>query len=376
MIRAESIALVITMFVLSITAAAQDQKPLPSKAKDELKNAILAYQKAKSDADKERLEFQLFSYGRPGVDYLETLRSNKDLADSLAVVLANTTERLGLDILKESVKVQDTYDPSFFVHDEIVLYKRGDIFGGFAVDSKGSNAIEGKLKIRYWSQKADVMKRLSQPGGQFGEVEAVGKKSAKKMRANSAYDEFDFDFTVDGVKFTIHFSGPAAFRVRYDAGTSIALSGNTKPDPFTSTDKSITYRDAYPASLAKVITLLQKYLFRSIPGCEQLMTDETNKDDFAQYEQVQIGVRESRPSRDLIVIVRILEPERVTMQAHHRKFILNFVNEIVPLKDENLVIVGGNSPSMQGNKVWDDKAWIAMPQKALKLLRANMPEDQ
>lgn len=365
----------VLFLAISLPIAAQaEKKPIGSKTKDEIKAALNALVKAKSDTEKEKAEFSLLSFGRQGIEYLETFRTQKEYADVLALFLASAPDKLGFDILKTNVVVKEEFDSSYFSLDEIVLLKRADQFAGFAVDAKGSNATEGKILVRWWSQHGEI-KKLAEAGGKSGTIEITGKKSTTKFRPNAGYDEFDFEVPIEEARVQFHFVGPATFRMRYSSDVSIALTGQTKPDSLSSTDKKIEYRSSYPSSLAKITKLLQRYMFRVVPGCIELPLDDASKEGFAQFEQVQVHVRETRPGREPIVLVWFLEPQSVQLADYHRKFIYNFANEITSVKDENIVILGGMAPSMEGNQSWTNTAWERLPQKLVKLLRTNMPEN-
>jgi hypothetical protein len=372
---AHALAASLLLLAAFTTAAAQDKKALPFKAKDELKATLQGYVRAKTDADRERLAPLLLVWGKLGVEYLETLKEKKEYADALSLLLAEAHERLGLDILKkgQDVEIKEDYGTSSFMPDELVLFKHGDQFGGFVVDRAGSVAHEGKLKIKWWSQHGEI-KRLTQPGGKSGETEVSGVKSALAMRANSGFIEYDFEVPVEETKIQIHYVGPAAFRYRLQDGIKIALTGGNTPVRHTDTDKDVAYSDRYPARLGRAAKLLQEYIFRIVPGCEPLPLEGADKAAFAQYEQVQIHVRESRPGREPVIVISFLEPENIQIASWHRRYIMNFLNEILDVKDENVLIVGGNSPSMEGNQMWNDVEWTRMNQKAVKLIRTNLPE--
>lgn len=368
----------LTIIVLAFTAlsarAQQDPKTLPAKAKDELKQMALALSKAKDDAEKEKLAPLLLTWGKAGVEFLETLKAKKEFADCLAVALTDAPSRLGLDIAKKSVDVREAWSTSYFPMDEVVLLKKEGFFGGFMIDSKASTPHEGKIKYKWWRQ-TDPIAKLTAAGGKSGENEATGVKSAKNMRPNSAFTDYEFDLKIDDAPIVLRFVGPAAFKHKYDGTIGFAYTGLAKFDGIAPTDQKFVFANEYPKGLGRSAKLLQEYLFRIVPGAEPLLAEGADKEAFAQYEQVQVHVRELRPSRDPVVIVWILEPDNVQVAPWHRRYIQNFLNELVPLKDENLLMIGGQAPSMEGNKMWGEKGWEKLSPKAIKLLRSAMPEN-
>ena len=60
----------------------------------------------------------------------------------------------------------------------------------------------------------------------------------------------------------------------------------------------------------------------------------------------------------------------------HRRYIVNFVNEIVAVPDARVIVMAGSSPGLEGNRFMTEagETFERPSKKLVELLRANFPE--
>lgn len=353
-------------------------KKLPEPARREIEARLREYAKAPREDDAARAAIfpLLFVHGRAGVEFVETsLASKPGLADAAADVRSRAREILGLDLLEEKTGPAPDLSPGWFTPGEIVVMKKPPAtFAGFLV-LPASKPDSGEIAVSWWSQSGAV-KLLAQPGGAAGTAAVKGVAAAKPIRPNTGWTEYDYAFDAGGIPVEIRFAGPNLFKWRYPEGVSVGLAGARDPKTLSSADESIAYSAAYPEPLARIAELLPKYLFRSVPGCEPLPLEGDERAAFAQYEAVQVDVRATRGKGEPIVLVKFLEIERTGFKPWHRRYIVNFVNEIAPVPDERVIVMAGASPGLEGNRFMAEKGetFERPPKKLVELLRANFPE--
>ncbi len=362
------IGLALAVLLAAASPLPAGEETLPPGARKALEARLRAYAKSDSEEEKKSLFPLLFVHGRKGVEFLETLEGKYGIGDSVSDVRLAAREVLGLDILEEKAPAPPDHDPTWFTPGEVVCLKRASdgLFAGFSVE-KESRPANGRIAVAWWAK----------PGSRRGTLEVEGTEATGlPLRPNTGYTELDFAFEIEGIAVSLRFSGPSFFRYRYPKGASIALAGARDPKTLSNLDKSIRFAEGFPESLARVKSLLPKYLFRCVPGFAPLPLEGGERDEFAQYEQVLVEVRETRGAREPIVLVRLLEIERSGFRPYHRDFIVNFVNEIVSVPRSSIVVMEGVSPGFEGNRFLIDggETFERPPKKLVELLRANFPE--
>lgn len=355
---------------LVAVAPAQSSRKLESKAKTAIRKAIAKYVKTPVD-DKPALLPEFMRYGRPGIDYLETLKGKKGYSADISVIRHRAKKMLGFDLLEKKPEKPFTHHPNYFAFGEIVLFKREGVFGGFRVLDT-LDGTEGRIDVETWLQRGKG-KALVQPGGEAGTKTIEGKKCATTVKPNTAYEEFEFALDFGDFELHIRFIGPAYFVVKLDGETGLAVTGLDNPKKIKSSDPHHYVVTA--ADLARAKELLQQYLFRVVPGCEPLQLTEAERAEFAQYEAVQIEMRYARPAGDPIVMVKFPEPGAVGFTALENAYLRNFVHELLPTEDRHILVMGGMSAGYEGNKFWHDDEWLRPSKDVVKLLRKEFVED-
>lgn len=355
------------------SSASAREKGLPLKIKNELKKKALALTRAKTEEAADELFPYLFVHGRKGVEYLGTLRGKPGHADWIDRVTSSASTTLGLDLCHRKVESVPDHMPSFFALEEIVLVRSGDQFAGFSVASD-SRLDDGVVTVRWWSQKGKV-KKLDQAGGERGTLEVKGVESSSTMMPNTGYVERDFSFDLEGMPISFHFVGPAYFCCRYPGqGFSLALTGKSKPRSLSSSDETIHFDPGYPRELAQVEKNLEDYLFRTIPGCERLPLEGDEIEQFSQYEMVQVQLRQTRPEGQPVVLVKFLELSRIGFAPYHYDYIVGFVNEILEVDADRVLVMSGSAPGLEGNLFFQKGKWARPSSRMVKTLRVSFPE--
>ncbi len=351
------------------------QKGIGSRAKSDLKKQLTKYQRAKNEEARATAEIGVFRHGKKGLEFLASLPLKEEQQKALARLQAASELALGLDILKsgESTK-KSQWAKSYISFGEIVLLKKPNVFSGFLIHET-PEAASGTLTYSWWKQVGPA-KKLNQAGGTKGErITVKGKKAAKPIKVNAGYDEFDYELSVGDQKVTVHFIGPAYFLVDALTIPPFCFTASNKPSKFSNSDTKIKYVRGDNGALAKLEKQLPKYVFRTVPGTEPLNIAEEDQGAFAQYESVQVEIRRTRITSSLIVLIRFAEPDAITFEDHMPIYIANFIREIIPIDDANLLIASGAAPSYEANKYWSKGKWVAAKGSIKKFLRTNFPED-
>lgn len=356
---------------LCLSAYAQKPRKLDSKSKSAIKKAMARYVKTPVD-DKPELLPEFMRHGRLGIEFLETLKKKKGYSGDIALIKHRARTMLGFDLLeRQKAKEEDAYHPNYFAYGELVLLRRGQTLAGLRV-SEALDATDGRISVEVWRQDGRG-KSLAQPGGLHETKTLDGKKCARSLKPNSAYDEYEFDVPIGDLGATLRFVGPAYFLIKFQADVEIAVEGFRKPEKVKSPAKLSWIRDA--GDLSRARELLQAYLFRAVPGCEPLQLTEEEREAFAQYEAVQIESRRARPGGSPIVLVKFPEPGGITYTELEDAYLRNFVRELLPVRDEHILVTGGSSSGYEGNHFWLDGEWKRPTPALVKVLRTNFVED-
>lgn len=365
----------LVVVVCAASAPAQKAKPrkLDTKAKTAIKRAIAKYVKTPVD-DKPAMLGEFMRYGRLGLEFLDELKEKTPAYSAdVSLIRHRAKTMLGLDLLeREHAKKRPKYHPDYFAFGEIVLFKRdGDVFGGLRVLDT-LDGTEGKIEVETWLQTGPG-KTLVQPGGLSGVATVEGTKCPKTLRPNTAYEEFEFPVKAGDVTVTIRFIGPAYFLVKLDGSTEFAVTGLDKAKKIRASDPHHYVQS--PDDLARARELMTEYLFRVVPGCEPLKLDESERDAFAQYEAVQVEARYERPGGAPILLVKFPEPGALGFTDLEDAYLRNFAYELLPIPEENVLVMGGMSAGYEGNKFWKDGKWRRPSKGIIEILRKQFVED-
>ena len=111
----------LALLVVSLCLPALAQKPrkLDSKSKSAIKKAMARYVKTPVD-DKPELLPEFMRHGRPGIEFLETLKKKKGYSGDIALIKHRAQTMLGFDLLEtEKAKDEDAYHPNYFAYGEV-----------------------------------------------------------------------------------------------------------------------------------------------------------------------------------------------------------------------------------------------------------------
>ena len=355
-------------------AGAEAGEKLGPKERAALKKAFFQYVRLADEEARGEMLPDLSRYGRPGIEYLETLPRNDADRSALTDVRRDTKPILGLDLLQLAKTAPPAHDPRSFTPGEIVLARRGDQHAAFAVNT-GSKMHEGRIEVDWWVQ-SKAHKKLTAPGGLSGQVSVEGVRAERTFRPNTGYEEHRYSFEIEGIPIEIRFVGPAFFRIRFsEGGTAFAITGSDKPSKVTAADKEVVFQDQYPASLSRAAMLVSRYIQRTIPGCELLPLEESEREAFEQYEMVQVLPGQTRPAAQPILVVRFLEFKSIGFQPYHAHWVSNFVAEILDLPAGHLFFLAGQARALEGNVLYQDGEWKRPSKKIAASLRRNFPEE-
>ncbi len=366
--------LLLLALALPTSLEAQERPELGSRQKNEVKKYMQRYAKARNDEDREEAIVALLSHGRAAVAYLESAGLKPDQEEAFATVKEESEKRLGLDILKDNKSAPaHSWSISYLTMGEIALVRKDEIFAGFMVHD-GPEVALGKIKVSWWCQTGPARK-LDQAGGEKGELDLEGKRVEKPLKANSGYDEFEYDFELGGSRHKLRFIGPAYFLFEPAPTWGFCFSGESKPSKLKNSDDGLVFLDSRSDAVPRLQRQLQDYVYRVVPGAEPLNLSEEEKAQFAQYEAVQIFIRRQRRDSGLVVLVRFLEPESIGFADHHTSYIINFIREILPIEPDSVLISAGSAPSLEGNQFWEKGKWVKPRGKLVEKLRGTFPED-
>ena len=376
-----TVVLALATFVLSSPVAdgqarSKQRQPtkLTSKQRTALTKTFYKVQKAKSDAAREMLFPALFRYGSPGVDALLELRKKKGTTELCDRIEAESEHRLGLDLLTDETLPKVTWAPTRFSFGEIVLVKTKASFGGFQVLSE-SAVHEGKIRVRTWSLP-DAKRKLTDTVGETKEIDVAGTKVASPIVPNSGYSEYDFQFEVGEHRVTLRYLGPVAFTHTFGDGVGYCYAGTHKPTGLKATDKKLRYVESAQPESARAAKRLQKYVFRTVDGCEELLVDTADQAEFASFEQVQVFIRPARRTSRPVVMVRFLEFDRVGLAEFHPDLFAAFLRRMIDVDPADIYLIGGTEPSLTACRVRTKNKWMPIDTKQLKRLVAEFPEQE
>ncbi|MFT7617866.1 MAG: hypothetical protein ACI97A_001505 [Planctomycetota bacterium] len=359
----------------TVIAAQAPKRELGSKAKTDLKKQLTKYARAKKDKDKNIAANGVLKHGRLGIEFLSGMTLKEKNQAALTAIKEMSEKALGLDILKkdEAGKVSD-FAQSYISFDEIVLLRKDKVFAGFLLHESPEVA-SGELTYSWWRQEGPA-KKLAQAGGTSGEkITVKGTKAVKPFKPNAGYDEYNYALEIGELKVIVRFIGPAYFLYKLASAPPFCFTGTNKPGKLSSSDKSLGFVAVKKSPIGKLKKKLSTYVFRTVPGAEPLNMEEGDQSAFAQYESVQVEVRRTRLTSSLIVLIRFAEPDAITFEDHMPIFIANFIREILPIEDKNLLIASGSAPSYEANKYWQKGKWVPAKGAITKFLRKNFPED-
>ncbi|MEQ8768088.1 MAG: hypothetical protein RL885_29565 [Planctomycetota bacterium] len=363
----------LALSLLSSSALAlQDLPPPPElSSKDEraLDKAIRAYVKAKPE-ERDALFLELFTFGRAGVAYLEERAATRqELVGAVSQVTSQAPDILGLDLLEQEAPPSPRWNPTPIEADEIVLLRKDDRVVGFSIQRTGGES--ESLHISWWSQP-DSSKKLTDPGGASGEVDVPGTPASEKLLRHVVWTEREYPLELEGLGVTLHSIGPTRFLHDFPGEVQIAASGETEPKKVTA--QEVHGQAAYPSALGRLTARLEDYVYRTVPGCERLALEGAEQELFAEYEMVQVLVRQSKPTGEALVVVQFLEPQKVRLGSLEVALLRNFVRELAPLPDDRILFMGGQAPCPESNRFWIDGRWEKAKGKVAELLRADFSE--
>ena len=365
-------SLLLCLFLfLTVGVQAQSREKLSSKAKREIKKALTGYVRATDDTERAKARGAILSHGRLAVDHLLTFAPSKKLSDAAAAIRAGAPAELGWDLIKIKAPPIDDYGRTYFLLGEVVLVRTKTALAGFRVSSK-LDPNDGIALIDWWTQDR-IDRGLAQPGGASGQIRVKGTLATKKLRPNAGYNEHDFSVVLGPQKVSVRFVGPNCLVPRLDGVTEWALTGHTSPKSLKGTSKELRFLSAEPPGVRRLRVALPEYLFRVLPGCTPLPLEADEVAEFAQYQQVQVAIRSSRPAAEPIVLVQLPEYETSGFLPHHVLYIENFVRALCPSSKPTIVVAGGSGGGLEGGVFWRKTTW-KRPDAALKrILRFNFP---
>ncbi len=359
----------------SSSLPAARQGTLTNEVRQELQKLLATFLKARSEEDRAAILPNILCHGKPAVDYLLSLKPKSDAPSQAAIEEIDRLSvlPLGLDLLKEAGPKPSEFSANYFRAGEIVLFRKDERFGGFAV-TPASNPVSGSIALKWWAQKS-LARKLADAGGQSGEVAASGRPITPSMRPNSGYTDLLFEFSIEALDLKIRFVGPAAYRLKYGGDVAFAFSAEGNQKKILGSDPKITWLTEEPEELSRAKSLLSRYIERTIPGCESLPLTEAEKASFAQYEMVQIDYRQTRPDAAPLFLIRFQELRQTGFQPYHRDYMVNFLREIVDLGPSNVLLMAGVSQSPEANQFLIKNEWARPSKEIVQLLRSNFPEE-
>ena len=154
--------LLTALIALVAVAPAQNDRKLDSKAKTAIRKAMAQYVKTPVD-DKPAMLPLFMRYGRPGIEFLETLKKKKGWSADISLIRHRAQKLLGFDLLEKKTKKPFTHHPDYFAFGEIVLVKRDGVFGGFRVLDT-LDGTEGRIDVETWADSVIRATRSPTPG--------------------------------------------------------------------------------------------------------------------------------------------------------------------------------------------------------------------
>ncbi len=366
--------LLVLLFVSPHTVG-QASSPLGSKAKSQLKKQLTKLARAKKEEAQEKATRAILRFGKHGVTFLSSLTLKEKQQAALNNLKETSDHILGLDIIKKGGSVKENiWACSYLSFGEIVLLKKGDSFAGFQIHET-PDAASGTLTYSWWGQTGPA-KKLNQGGGRSGlKLNVGGKKATIPIKKNAGYDEYEYTLKVDKFEVTVRFIGPAYFLYKKKGSPPFSFTGGSKAAKYSSSDKNAVYVHEENSALSRLSKQLPDYVFRTVPGAEPLNIDQEDQGAFAQYESVQVRMRRTRLTSELIILIRFTEPEAISFENYMQDFLANFIREFAPIKTSNILIARGSAPSYEANEYWKKGKWIATNGPLKKFLRQNFPED-
>lgn len=362
-------SLVILLLLMPVSVCSQ--KGLSSKAKREVKKGLTLYAKASDNAERAAAATKVLLHGRRAVEHLSVFADSKRLSAAAAAIRFSAPKELGWDLLAKSAPTRGPFHPSYFVLGEVAVLQTETTLAGFRVLST-PDPDDGIAVIDYWTQ-SKVDRDLAQAGGQSGQRRVTGTAAAKPLKRNSGYNELDFEFNVGGIDIKIRFVGPTALRPYESPTVGWALSGQSEPKGLAGNTRSLHFQRQESEALLRLRNTLAEYLYRVLPGCTPLPLERDELQSFAQYQQVQVTLRLTRPEGRPVILVRLPEYKTSGFQAYHEDYIRNYCHELFATTPVEVLISGGAGSGLEGGMFWLKSAW-RRPNKSLKhFLRQNFP---
>ncbi len=369
--KRESYAALLVLFI-GLTPFVCGQSSIGSKGKREIKKALTSYVKADDEVGRNRARGIILSHGRPAVAHLLTFAKSKNLSAAAAAIRFQAPKVLGWDLLALKAPAHGPFGSSYYSLGEVALVKRGGKLFGFRV-LESPDPDDGVAVIDYWIQDS-IDRALDQPGGKSGQLRVTGTVATNLLKPNTGYTERDFALELNGLKASVRFVGPDLLRPHFDGEVSWALSGKKTPKGLYGNRKELYFLREETEAFRKLRGTLVEYLFRVLPGCTPLPLEDAEEiASFAQYQQVQVVLRRTRPEGRIAVLVQLPEYQNSGFETFHMAYLENYCRELLGDAEVQYMVAGGPGPGLEGGVFWIKGSWKRPDVKLKRFLRQCFP---